>query len=95
MLVVTAGWGGCFVAISYGLADAPLLWYAALRSLLAGAVLVADGLLTRRPAPPPRAWPGIAVLAAVNVAVAFAAMFAGTAGWPPGSPQCWPTPSRC
>ena len=80
MLLVTAGWGGCFVAISYGLAYAPLLWYAALRSLLAGAVLLAAALLTRRPAPPRRAWPGIALLAVVNAAVAFAAMFAGTAG---------------
>jgi drug/metabolite transporter (DMT)-like permease len=61
-------------------ADAPLLWFAALRSLLAGAVLVAAGLITRRPAPPWRAWPGIAVLGVVNVAIAFAAMFAGTAG---------------
>jgi probable blue pigment (indigoidine) exporter len=80
MLVVTAGWGGCFVAIRYGLADAPVLWFAALRALLAGGVLLAVGQATHRPFPPRAAWPGILLLAVVNVAVAFAAMFAGTAG---------------
>ena len=80
MLVVTVGWGACFVAIRYGLAHAPLLWFAALRALLAGAALLAAAVLLHRPAPPRAAWPGIAALAVVNVAVAFAAMFAGTDG---------------
>lgn len=80
MLVVTAGWGACFVAIRYGLPDAPLLWFAALRALLAGAVLLAAGRVCGRPAPRRAAWPGIVALAMVNVTVAFAAMFAGTAG---------------
>lgn len=80
MLVVTLGWGACFVAIRYGLAHAPELWFAALRALLAGAALLAAGVVLHRPAPPRAAWPSIAVLAVVNVAVAFAAMFAGTAG---------------
>ncbi len=80
MLVVTAGWAGCFVAIRYGLAYAPLLWFAALRALLAGGALLAVGRALRRPAPARSAWLGIAILGLVNVTVAFAAMFAGTAG---------------
>jgi drug/metabolite transporter (DMT)-like permease len=80
MMAVTAGWGACFVAIRYGLPDAPLLWFAALRALLAGAALLTVGCLTRRPAPPRASWLAIAVLGLVNVSVAFAAMFAGTAG---------------
>lgn len=80
MLIVTAAWGGCFVGIRYGLADAPMLWFAALRALVAAGALLAVGLCARRPAPPRSAWPGIVVLGLVNVTVAFAAMFAGTAG---------------
>lgn len=80
MLVVTIGWGACFVAISVGLRYAPLLWFAALRALLAGGALLAAGVLLRRPAPPRSSWAAVALLGIVNVAVAFAAMFAGTAG---------------
>lgn len=80
MLVVTVGWGACFVAIRYGLANAPVLWFAALRALLAGAALLAVGLALRRPAPTASAWPNIVLLSLVNVAIAFAAMFAGTVG---------------
>jgi probable blue pigment (indigoidine) exporter len=80
MLVVTAGWGACFVAIRYGLADAPVLWFAAFRALLAGVALLAVAGGLHRPAPPRSAWPAIAVLALVNVTVAFAAMFTGTQG---------------
>lgn len=80
MLLLTASWGACFVAIRYGLVDAPLVWFAALRALLAGVALLAVARITRRPAPPRSSWSGIGVLAVVNVAVAFVAMFAGTAG---------------
>lgn len=80
MLVVTLGWGACFVAIRYGLDHAPLLWFAALRALVAGAALLAAAAVMHRPAPPRASWPGIGLLALINVAVAFAAMFAGTAG---------------
>lgn len=80
MLLVTAGWGACFVAIRYGLADAPVLWFAALRALIAGGALVAIGVVARRPAPPRSTWPAIGILGLVNVAIAFAAMFAGTVG---------------
>jgi probable blue pigment (indigoidine) exporter len=80
MLIVTAGWGACFVAIRYGLGAASLLWFAALRALLAGLVLLGFARLTRRPIPPRSSWPGIGVLAVVNVTIVFAAMYAGTAG---------------
>jgi probable blue pigment (indigoidine) exporter len=80
MLLVTAGWGACFVGIHLGLADAPLLWFAALRALLAGVALLGVAAVTRRPAPPRSAWAGIGALAVVNVAIAFGAMFAGTVG---------------
>ena len=80
MLVLTAASGGCFVAIRYGLVDAPLIWFAALRALIAGAALLAVAGVTHRPKPPLSAWPAIGLLAVVNVAIAFAAMFAGTVG---------------
>jgi probable blue pigment (indigoidine) exporter len=80
MLIVTAGWGGCFVAIRYGLPDAPVLWFAALRAMVAGAALLTVGRVLRRPAPPRSTWPAIGVLGLVNVTIAFAAMFAGTVG---------------
>lgn len=76
MIWITAAWGACFVAIEWGLRDAPVLWYAALRALLAGAALVALGATQRRPAAA-RDWAWITVLGLVNVTVAFAAMFAG------------------
>ncbi len=78
MLWITAAWAGCFVAIEWGLRDAPLLWYAALRALLAGAALVGLAAAQRRPEPAAaRDWAWITVLGLVNVTVAFAAMFAG------------------
>ncbi len=80
MLVITAALGACFIAIRYGLSDAPVLWFASLRALLAGAVLLAVGHALRRPSPPHLSWPDIALLALVNVTFVFAAMFAGTAG---------------
>jgi probable blue pigment (indigoidine) exporter len=80
MLVVAAAGGGCFAAIRYGLADAPVLWFAALRALLAGTVLLAIARCAHRPNPPRSTWPAIGVVAVVNVVIAFAAMFAGTVG---------------
>jgi probable blue pigment (indigoidine) exporter len=81
MLTVTLSWGACFLLISWGLRDAPVLWFAALRSLLAGAVLL-PLCVTRRPMHPcgVRAWGFVAVLGVVNAGLAFAAMFAGVAG---------------
>src|SRR3546814_11134223 len=45
---ITADWGGCFVAIRWGLRDAPVLWFATLRSVVAGLVLCAFGVAQRR-----------------------------------------------
>ena len=56
MILITAAWGSCFVAIDWGLRDAPVLWFAALRSLLAGAVLIGVALSTRWPATVTPVW---------------------------------------
>lgn len=40
MVAVTAVWGFCFVLIQWGLRDAPVLWFAALRSGVAGVALL-------------------------------------------------------
>ena len=95
MLWITAAWGACFVAIRWGLRDAPVLWFATLRSLVAGAALVAFATAQRRPLPTGgRAWRLIGMLALTNSGIAFAAMFAGVAGLAtPAPPPCWPTPS--
>ncbi|SHJ01953.1 Permease of the drug/metabolite transporter (DMT) superfamily [Tessaracoccus bendigoensis DSM 12906] len=86
MLWITAAWGACFVAIEWGLRDAPLLWFAALRALIAGAALLALGAAWHRPVPRGwRAWGLITVLGLVNVTVAFAAMFGGVAGGATGT----------
>lgn len=86
MLWITAAWGACFIAIQSGLRDAPLLWYAALRALLAGGALLGLAAIQRRPAPDgPRAWALITGLGLVNVTVAFAAMFGGVAGLATGT----------
>jgi probable blue pigment (indigoidine) exporter len=81
MLWITAAWGACFVTIRWGLRDAPALWFATLRALVAGVALLAWGTARRRPAP--RGWPAwrlIGALAVTNASLAFGAMFAGVAG---------------
>lgn len=86
MLWITAAWGACFVVIEWGLRDAPLLWYAALRALMAGAALLALGATQHRPRPRgARAWRLITVLGLVNVTFVFATMFAGVAGGATGT----------
>jgi len=81
MLWITFAWGSCFVAISVGLQDAPLLWLAALRALVAGAALLILTVIRRAPVPREvRSWTLIGVLGVVNVAIAYAAMFGGTIG---------------
>lgn len=86
MLWITAAWGACFIAIQWGLRDAPLLWYATLRALVAGGALLGLAVIRRRPAPDgPHAWAMITGLGLVNVAVAFAAMFGGVAGLATGT----------
>ncbi len=86
MVWITAVWGACFVAIRWGLRDAPVLWFAALRSLVAGAVLVALAAAQGRPMPSgARMWRLIGLLAATNASIAFAAMFGGVAGLATGT----------
>ena len=86
MLSITAVWGACFVAIRWGLRDAPVLWFASLRSLVAGVALVGLAVAQRRPLPAgARTWWPITTLAVVNAGLAFAAMFAGVAGLATGT----------
>jgi len=86
MLWITAVWGACFVAIRWGLRDAPVLWFATLRGAVAGVALLAVAAAQRRPRPGgARAWGLIGALALANSTVAFAAMFAGVAGLATGS----------
>lgn len=81
MLWVTLAWGSCFVAISIGLQDAPLLWLAALRALTAGIALLLVTGIRRTPLPRDRhTWVLIVCLGLVNVALAYAAMFGGIIG---------------
>ncbi|WP_448059780.1 DMT family transporter [Cellulomonas hominis] len=86
MVWVTAAWGACFVAIGWGLRDAPVLWFAALRALVAGGALVLLGGAQHRPMPRSRrSWALIALLGLVNVTLALGAMFAGAAGGAKGT----------
>jgi probable blue pigment (indigoidine) exporter len=86
MLWVTAAWGGCFVTIRWGLRDSPVLWFAALRALVAGAALVALATAQRRPRPAGRrSWWLIGLMALTNASIAFAAMFAGVDGLATGT----------
>lgn len=86
MLWITFAWGSCFLAISVGLADAPPLWFAALRALIAGGALLLAAGLRREPAPRgTRTWILITVMGIVNVTVAFGAMFGGLAGLSTGA----------
>ena len=65
MVWVTAAWGACFVAIQWGLRDAPVLWFAALRALVAGSALLMVAAVQRRPAlRGVRAWVLVTVLGA-------------------------------
>lgn len=86
MLWVTASWGGCFLAIRWGLRDAPVLWFAALRALVAGVALFGYAAVRRRSLRVPRrVWPTVAALTVTNATLAFAAMFAGVAGLTTGT----------
>ena len=86
MIAVATAWGACFVTIRWGLRDAPILWFAALRSGVAGVALLGLASCQRRPAlRGADAWGLVAVLAVVNATIAFAAMFAGVAGLATGT----------
>jgi len=86
MLWITAAWGSCFVGVRWGLRDAPMLWFAALRALVGGGVLAGVAAVQRRPIPRSAGtWASIALLGFVNVTLAFAAMFAGIASMATGT----------
>ena len=86
MIWITAAWGGCFVAIRWGLRDAPVLWFATLRALIAGFALVGVAAVQGRAWPTgTRAWSLLTVMAVTNASVAFAAMFAGVDGLATGT----------
>lgn len=79
MTAVVAFLGGCFVAIRAGLPYAPVLWFAALRALVAGVALSAVGLGLRRRLPRGLAeWTVVASLGLTNATIGGATMFAGT-----------------
>ena len=81
MLWVTLAWGSCFVAITVGLQDAPPLWLAALRALIAGVALATVAGIQRAPLPrDPKTWALIGCLGLVNIALAFATMFVAATG---------------
>nr|WP_280475319.1 DMT family transporter [Nocardia asiatica] len=81
---MVVAWGSCFVLIVWGIRDAPVLWFAALRALVAGVALLVAAVVAGRVALlVPRgltAWSLIGVLALLNVTVAFGAMFASITG---------------
>lgn len=86
MLWVTLAWGSCFVAITIGLEDAPPLWLAALRALVAGAALACFSVARRVPVPrDPKTWALIGSLGLVNIAVGFGTMFSAATGLSTGT----------
>lgn len=86
MVWVTFAWGSCFVVIGWGLRYAPVLWFAALRALVAGAAVVALAARQHRRLPRSvRTWAWIGVYGVVDVAAVLGAMFAGAAGGSKGS----------
>lgn len=69
-------WALCFPLIAIGLKAAPPLYYAGLRSLLAGAGLLLPALLLRRPLPRGRSdWLSIAGVGLGATSFGFAGMF--------------------
>ena len=51
LVVVMLLWAACFPLITLGLTSSPHLTFAAMRAALAGAALVALGVILRRPLP--------------------------------------------
>ncbi|QYG94237.1 DMT family transporter [Iamia sp. SCSIO 61187] len=74
------------MAIRWGLRDAPVLWFAALRALVAGAALITLETAQRRPMPAgAKSWHLIVLLAVTNASIGFAAMFASADGLATGT----------
>jgi drug/metabolite transporter (DMT)-like permease len=69
-------WGSCFIVIKAGLVYFPPLFFAGLRALGAGVVLLVVASLLKDPWPEDRkVWVGIIFLAVFNTTVSFAGMF--------------------
>ena len=63
MLWITAVLATCFIGVQWGLRDAPLMWFAALRALVGGAALAIVVLVQRRPLPREyRTWGSLVLL---------------------------------
>ena len=72
--------------IRWGLRDAPVLWFATLRAIVAGVALLAVATAQRRPRPAgARQWWLVGLLGVTNAGVGFAAMFAGVDGLATGT----------
>jgi len=69
-------WALCFPLITAGLAAAPPFYYAALRSLVAGAALLVPAFILRRPMPRGRSvWLGLLGVGLFATSLGFAGMF--------------------
>lgn len=74
-LVVVLAWAACFVVIKGSLEQAPPLFYAALRALVAGVPLLGIAAACRRFWPPRGTWAWLAALGLGNTFLGFAGMF--------------------
>lgn len=82
-VVLAWAWGGAFVAIEMGLSSVPPLWFAALRYLLAGAVISAVAAATGRFRPRNRVeWLSVGVVGVFVIAGYPALLYLGTASIP-------------
>lgn len=71
-------WAICFPLIKFGLADSPPMFFAALRAVLAGVVLLIAASCLRRPAIEGGAlWGGIVLVALTATSLGFFGMFYG------------------
>lgn len=76
LVLVSLLWALCYPLIRAGLAWAPPLHFAAHRAFIAGAVLLAAGLLARRPLPRAMAqWLALAAVGVSFTALGFTGMF--------------------
>lgn len=76
ILLVIVLWAICYPLITTGLASFPPLHFAALRSLLAGATLLAVGILLKKPLIPDRVtWFSLVIISLAFTSLGFAGMF--------------------
>ena len=86
MIWVTFAWGSCYAAILLGLQGTSTLWLAALRAVIAAVLLLGVAGIRRTPLPRGRTtWLLILSMGAINVALAYATMFAASLGLSTGA----------